>query len=138
MKAEGRGRMTAEAVAESARRTAMGLPFEVVYYPRAGWADFVVRAELVEAGISIVWTGGTRVKMAVETQDSSQMTWFQGTVVSAAVADSGPWIGSPWRMLQVKMLRAQLFELWFTVDLNVNKFIRVNQEERTKFSTLLN
>ena len=54
MKGEGRERMTAEAVAESARRTAMGLPFEVVYYPRAGWADFVVRAELVEAGISIV------------------------------------------------------------------------------------
>ncbi|XWS23823.1 hypothetical protein CRYUN_Cryun28dG0048400 [Craigia yunnanensis] len=101
MKAEGRWRMTAEAVAESAERAARGLPFEVVYYPRAGWADFVVRAELVEAGLNTVWAGGTRVKMAVETEDSSRMTWFQGTVVSAAVADSGPWSGSPWRMLQV-------------------------------------
>ncbi|XWS15067.1 hypothetical protein CRYUN_Cryun35bG0062300 [Craigia yunnanensis] len=101
MKGEGRERMTAETVAESAGRAAMGLPFEVVYYPRAGWADFVVRAELVEAGLSIFWTGGIRVKMAVETHDTSRMTWFQGTVVSAAVADSGPWIGSPWRMLQV-------------------------------------
>ncbi|XVE55420.1 hypothetical protein DITRI_Ditri03aG0157200 [Diplodiscus trichospermus] len=101
MKEEGRGTMTAEAVAESAERAARGLPFEVVYYPRAGWADFVVRAELVEAGLNIFWAGGTRVKMALETEDSSRMTWFQGTVTSAAVEDSGPWIGSPWRMLQV-------------------------------------
>ncbi|XP_022766367.1 auxin response factor 17-like isoform X1 [Durio zibethinus] len=101
MKGEGRGRMMAEVVAEAAERAAKGLPFEVVYYPRAGWADFVVRAELVEAGLNIFWAGGTRVKMAVETEDSSRMTWFQGTVMSAAVPDSGPWIGSPWRMLQV-------------------------------------
>ncbi|XVF39434.1 hypothetical protein PTKIN_Ptkin01aG0034300 [Pterospermum kingtungense] len=100
VKGEGRERMTAEAVAESAERAARGLPFEVVYYPRAGWADFVVRAELVEAGLNILWTGGTRVKMAIETEDSLRMTWFHGTVMSA-VADSGPWIGSPWRMLQV-------------------------------------
>ncbi|KAK6246126.1 hypothetical protein SCA6_009216 [Theobroma cacao] len=101
MQGEGRGRMTAEAVAEAAERAAKGLPFEVVYYPRAGLADFVVRAELVEAGLNIFWAGGTRVKMAVETEDSSRMTWFQGTVMSAAVPDSGPWTGSPWRMLQV-------------------------------------
>ncbi|XVF36823.1 hypothetical protein REPUB_Repub19eG0091600 [Reevesia pubescens] len=97
MKAEGRGRMMAEA----AERAAKGLPFEVVFYPRAGRADFVVRAELVEAGLNIFWAGGTRVKMAVETEDSSRMTWFQGTVTSAALPDSGLWIGSPWRMLQV-------------------------------------
>ncbi|XP_022746581.1 auxin response factor 17-like [Durio zibethinus] len=101
MKGEGRGRMTLEAVAESAERAASGLPFEVVYYPRDGWADFVVRAQLVEAGLNTFWAEGTRVKMAVETEDSSRMTWLQGTVMSAAVADSGPWIGSPWRMLQV-------------------------------------
>ncbi|XWS21569.1 hypothetical protein CRYUN_Cryun30bG0065500 [Craigia yunnanensis] len=102
MKGEGRGRMTAETVAEAAERAAKGLPFEVVYYPRADWTDFVVRAELVEAGLNIFWTGGIRVKMAVETEDSSRMTWFQGTVMSAAVPNSGPWIGSPWRMLQVE------------------------------------
>ncbi|XVE60403.1 hypothetical protein DITRI_Ditri05aG0125900 [Diplodiscus trichospermus] len=101
MKGEGRGRMTAEAVVEAAERAAKGLPFEVVYYPRACLTDFVVRAELVEAGLNIFWAGGTRVKMAVETEDSSRMTWFQGTVMSATVPDSGPWIGSPWRMLQV-------------------------------------
>ncbi|KAE8729349.1 Auxin response factor 17 [Hibiscus syriacus] len=101
MKGEGRGWMKAEAVAESAERAAKGLPFEVVYYPRPGWTDFVVRAELVEAGLSICWSGGTRVKMAVETEDSSRMLCFQGTVISAAPSDSGPWIGSPWRMLLV-------------------------------------
>ncbi|OMO72827.1 hypothetical protein CCACVL1_17576 [Corchorus capsularis] len=101
MRWEGRGRMTAEAVAEAAERAVKGLPFEVVYYPRAGWADFVVRAELVEAAVNTFWAGGTRVKMAMETEDSSRMTWFQGTIMSAAVPDSGPWVGSPWRMLQV-------------------------------------
>ncbi|MBA0746010.1 hypothetical protein Gogos_008561 [Gossypium gossypioides] len=101
MKGEGRGRMTAEAVAEAAEKAARGFPFEVVYYPRAGWTDFVARAVLVEAGISTYWAAGTRVKMAVETEDSSRLAWFQGTVMSAAVPDTGPWIGSPWRMLQV-------------------------------------
>ncbi|KAK5832163.1 Auxin response factor 17 [Gossypium arboreum] len=101
MKGEGRGRMTAEAVAEAAEKAVRGFPFEVVYYPRAGWTDFVARAVLVEAGISTYWAAGTRVKMAVETEDSSRLAWFQGTVMSAAVPDSGPWIGSPWRMLQV-------------------------------------
>ncbi|XVE95384.1 hypothetical protein REPUB_Repub02eG0092600 [Reevesia pubescens] len=101
MKGEGRGRMTAEAVTDAAERAAKGLPFEVVYYPRVDWADFVVRAELVEAGLNIFWAGGTRVKLAVEKVDSSRMTWFQGTVISSAVPNSGPWIGSPWRMLQV-------------------------------------
>ncbi|KAE8718662.1 putative Protein grpE [Hibiscus syriacus] len=101
MKGEGRGRMTAEAVAEAAERAAKGLPFEVVYYPRPGWTDFVVRADLVEAGLSIYWSAGTRVKIAVETEDSSTMSSFQGTVISAASSDSGPWIASPWRMLLV-------------------------------------
>ncbi|KAE8719539.1 putative Protein grpE [Hibiscus syriacus] len=93
--------ITAEAVAETAERAAKGLPFEVVYYPRPGWTDFVVRAELVEAGLSTYWSAGTRVKIAVETEDSSRMSCFQGTVISAASSDSVPWIASPWRMLLV-------------------------------------
>ncbi|KAE8701683.1 putative Protein grpE [Hibiscus syriacus] len=101
MKGEGRGRMTAEAIAEAAERAAKGMPFEVLYYPRPGWTDFVVRAELVEAGLSTYWFAGTRVKIAVETEDSSRMSCFQGTVISAASSDSGPWIASPWRMLLV-------------------------------------
>ncbi|CAN1292638.1 Auxin response factor 17 [Linum perenne] len=47
------------------------------------------------------WSSGTRIKMAVESEDLSRVTWFQGTVASAAVPASGPWQGSPWRMLQV-------------------------------------
>ncbi|GLU00981.1 hypothetical protein SLE2022_183110 [Rubroshorea leprosula] len=95
-----RGRVTLEAVVESVERAAMGLPFEVVYYPRAGWTDFVVRAEAVETALSISWVGGMRVKMAVETEDSSRLSWFQGTVDSAA-PEHGCWGASPWQILQV-------------------------------------
>ncbi|KDP32733.1 hypothetical protein JCGZ_12025 [Jatropha curcas] len=98
----GRGRVSPEAVMEAVERAAQGLPFEVVYYPRAGWySDFVVRAEVVEGALNVFWTAGMRVKMAMETEDSSRMTWFQGTIASAAAADCGPWRGSPWRMLQI-------------------------------------
>ncbi|XP_041015644.1 auxin response factor 17-like isoform X2 [Juglans microcarpa x Juglans regia] len=97
----GRGRLLAEAVAEAAELAAKGMPFEVVYYPSAAWSEFVVKAEAVEGALSVFWTTGMRVKMAMETEDSSRMTWFQGTVSGASVPDSGPWRGSPWRMLQV-------------------------------------
>lgn len=80
------------AAAESAAR---GVPFEVLYYPRAGFADFVVSAEVVEKAVKFAWVGGLRVKIGIETEDSSRMTWFQGTVSSASY-DNGPW-----RMLQV-------------------------------------
>jgi len=100
-----RGRLSQEAVVEAVERAAKGLPFEVVYYPRAGWySDFVVRAEVVEAALCVFWTAGMRVKMAVETEDSSRMTWFQGTVSGTGLPDCGAWRGSPWRMLQVCML----------------------------------
>ncbi|KAK7275713.1 hypothetical protein RIF29_16835 [Crotalaria pallida] len=98
----GRGRVSERAVAEAAEAAAQGMPFEVVYYPRGtGWSDFVVKAEVVEEAMKGVWGHGMRVKMAVETEDSSRMTWFQGTVTSASALDNGPWSGSPWRMLQV-------------------------------------
>ncbi|KAF9682569.1 hypothetical protein SADUNF_Sadunf05G0122700 [Salix dunnii] len=98
----GRGRLSQEAVAEAVEMAAKGLPFDVVYYPRAGWySDFVVRAEAVEAALGVFWTAGMRVKMAMETEDSSRMTWFQGTVSGTGLPDSGAWRGSPWRMLQV-------------------------------------
>lgn len=97
----GRGRLTPEAVAEAAERAALGRPFEVVYYPRAGWSDFIVKAEVVEAALSVFWVPGMRVKMAMETEDSSRLTWFQGTVSSSQVRERGPWSGSPWRMLQI-------------------------------------
>ncbi|KAG2709178.1 hypothetical protein I3843_05G206000 [Carya illinoinensis] len=97
----GKVRLSAEAVAEAAELAAQEMPFEVVYYPKAGWSDFVVKAEVVEEALNMFWTAGMRVKMAMETEDSSRMTWFQGTVSSASVPDSGPWRGSPWRLLQV-------------------------------------
>ncbi|KAM7514995.1 hypothetical protein LguiA_004578 [Lonicera macranthoides] len=97
----GRGKISPEAVAEAAELAAQGMAFEIVYYPRAGWADFVVKAETVEESLNVFWTAGMRVKMAMETEDSSRMTWFQGTVSSAMVSEIGPWRGSPWRMLQV-------------------------------------
>uniref|UniRef100_A0A2P2JM82 Auxin response factor n=1 Tax=Rhizophora mucronata TaxID=61149 RepID=A0A2P2JM82_RHIMU len=105
----GRGRVSPEAVTEAAERAAQGLPFEVVYYPRPGWySDFVVKAEVVEAALNRFWAAGMRVKMAMETEDSSRMTWFQGTVAAASVPDCGSWRGSPWRMLQVCMCMAFL------------------------------
>ncbi|WCJ44566.1 auxin response factor 17 [Euphorbia peplus] len=98
----GRGKVSPEAVLEAVEKAAQGVPFEVVYYPRAGLhSDFVVRAEVVEGAFNVCWTPGMRVKMAMETEDSSRMTWFQGSVASAAVSDCGPWRGSPWRMLQI-------------------------------------
>lgn len=100
---EGYGRkvMSAEAVVGAAEMAAEGRPFEVVYYPKAGWSDFVVKAEVVEKALNVFWSAGMRVKMSVETEDSSRMTWFQGTLSSVSIPDNGPWQRSPWRMLQV-------------------------------------
>ncbi|KAK6938471.1 B3 DNA binding domain [Dillenia turbinata] len=96
-----KGKVSAEAVAEAAERAAQGMAFEIVYYPKAGSADFVIKAETVEESMKVMWSAGTRIKMAVETEDSSRLTWFSGTVSTACVPENGPWRGSPWRMLQV-------------------------------------
>ncbi|RDY09545.1 Auxin response factor 17, partial [Mucuna pruriens] len=90
------GRVSVKAVAAAAESAARNAPFEVVYYPRAGFADFVVSAEVVDEAMKCAWVGGMRVKIGMETEDSSRMTWFQGTVSSAHGHDNGPW-----RMLQV-------------------------------------
>ncbi|XP_065847384.1 auxin response factor 17 [Euphorbia lathyris] len=98
----GRAKVSPEAVLEAAEKAAQGLPFEVVYYPKAGvHSEFVVGAELVEGAFNVCWTPGMRVKLGVETEDSSRTTYFQGSVSSAGVPDSGPWRGSPWRMLEI-------------------------------------
>ncbi|KAK7385254.1 hypothetical protein VNO78_30968 [Psophocarpus tetragonolobus] len=90
------GRVTAKEVAAAAESASRNVPFEVVYYPRVGFADFVVSAEVVEEAMKCAWVSGMRVKIGLETEDSSRMTWFQGTVSSASNSDNGPW-----RMLQV-------------------------------------
>ncbi|KAL0365838.1 UNVERIFIED_CONTAM: Auxin response factor 17 [Sesamum radiatum] len=85
---------------EAIQKAARGMAFEVVYYPKAGCPDFVVKAEKVKDALRICWRQGMRVRMGVETDDSSRMTWFQGTIASTMSAGTGPWYGSPWRMLQ--------------------------------------
>ncbi|KAF8377000.1 hypothetical protein HHK36_030372 [Tetracentron sinense] len=96
-----KGRISAESVMEAAELAAADKPFDIVYYPRAGLPDFVVKAEMVEGSMDICWTAGMKIKMALETEDSSRMTWYQGNVSSAMVPAHVPWHGSPWRMLQV-------------------------------------
>ncbi|OIW14515.1 hypothetical protein TanjilG_04948 [Lupinus angustifolius] len=97
----GKGRLEPEKVAEAAELAVRGMPFEVVYYPSTGWSDFVVKAEIVDEASRVMWSPGMRVKMAVETEDSSRMSWFQGTVSAVCVPENGQWQGSPWHMLQV-------------------------------------
>ncbi|PIN19020.1 hypothetical protein CDL12_08305 [Handroanthus impetiginosus] len=88
-------------VLEAIGKAARGMEFEVVYYPRAGSPDFVVAAGKVEEALRIGWCAGMQVKIAVESEDPSRLTWVQGTILSAALPSSGPWCRSPWRMLQV-------------------------------------
>lgn len=88
-------------VIEATETAEKGMAFEVLYYPRTGVPDFVVSAEKVEDSLSFSWSVGMRVKMAVEREDSSRTTWFQGTVSSTASYSGVHWGGSPWRMLEV-------------------------------------
>ncbi|XP_075485959.1 auxin response factor 17-like [Primulina tabacum] len=94
-------------VMEAMEKAAKGMAFEVVYYPKAGLPDFVVSAERVEDALRICWSPGMQVKMAVETEDTSRMTWYHGTITAAGSPEAGPWRGSPWRMLQVTWDDAQ-------------------------------
>ncbi|OIV97914.1 hypothetical protein TanjilG_12671 [Lupinus angustifolius] len=114
----GKGKLAPEEVAGAAELAAQGMPFEVVYYPSAGWSDFVVKAEIVDAAMRIMWSPGMRVKMAVETEDSSRMSWFQGTVSAVCVPENGLWQGSPWHRIQVAwdepevLQNAKFFSPW--------------------------
>lgn len=86
------------AVKEATEKAVKGVGFEIEYYPKADVCDFVVEAEKVERSINVTWMVGTRVKMAVETEDLSRMTWIQGTVSKINLAGLK---NSPWKMLQV-------------------------------------
>lgn len=97
----GRGRVKAEAVIEAAYLAANRQPFEVLYYPRTSTPEFCVKASVVSAAMRIQWFPGMRFKMPFETEDSSRISWFMGTVASVRVADPVNWPTSPWRMLQV-------------------------------------
>ncbi|MQL72757.1 hypothetical protein Taro_005088 [Colocasia esculenta] len=104
-----RGRVLPEAVVEATTLAGLDHPFEVVYYPRVGSPEFVVRKEVVEAALRVPWSTGTRVKMAMETVDSSRITSFQGTV-SCIVQHSPPFSYSPWRTLEVTWDEADVFQ----------------------------
>ncbi|KAJ4847847.1 Auxin response factor 18 [Turnera subulata] len=97
----GKGKFKAESVLEAATLAANGQPFEVVYYPRASTPEFCVKASLVKAAMQIRWCSGMRFKMPFETEDSSRISWFMGTISSVQVADPLRWPDSPWRLLQV-------------------------------------
>ncbi|KAG8060200.1 hypothetical protein GUJ93_ZPchr0002g23566 [Zizania palustris] len=99
--AKGRSKVSAEDVVEAARLASSGQPFEVVYYPRASTPEFCVHAAAVRAAMRVQWCPGMRFKMAFETEDSSRISWFMGTVAGVQVADPIHWPQSPWRLLQV-------------------------------------
>ncbi|TVT97699.1 hypothetical protein EJB05_20700, partial [Eragrostis curvula] len=99
--AKARAKVRAEDVVEAARLASAGQPFEAVYYPRASTPEFCVRAAAVRAALRVQWSPGMRFKMAFETEDSSRISWFMGTVAGVQVADPVRWPQSPWRLLQV-------------------------------------
>nr|XP_010911659.1 auxin response factor 18-like [Elaeis guineensis] len=100
----GRGRVRADSVIEAANLAANGKPFEVTYYPRASTPEFCVKAAAVRVAMRIQWCPGMRFKMAFETEDSSRISWFMGTISSVQVADPIRWPNSPWRLLQQILL----------------------------------
>ncbi|KAK9920913.1 hypothetical protein M0R45_029451 [Rubus argutus] len=97
----GKGKVGPESVLEAATLASNGQPFEVVYYPRASTPEFCVKASLVKAALQIRWCPGMRFKMAFETEDSSRISWFMGTISSVQVSEPMRWPESPWRLLQV-------------------------------------
>ncbi|KAJ3680225.1 hypothetical protein LUZ60_016503 [Juncus effusus] len=96
-----KGRIKMESVIEAVNLATSGRGFEVIYYPRASTPEFVVRAGAVRAAMRVGWGPGMRFKMPFETEDSSRISWFMGTINSVQVADPVRWPSSPWRLLQV-------------------------------------
>ncbi|CAH9102676.1 unnamed protein product [Cuscuta epithymum] len=97
----GSRKVKAESVIEATDLAVNGKVFEVIYYPRASTPEFCVKANVVKAALQIRWCTGLRFKMAFETEDSSRISWFMGTISAVQVADPLHWPDSPWRLLQV-------------------------------------
>lgn len=95
------GKVKAESVTEALNLASNGQPFEVIYYPRASTPEFVVKASSINSAMRINWHPGMRFKMPFETEDSSRISWFMGTISSVQVDDPIHWPKSPWRLLQV-------------------------------------
>jgi len=100
----GRPKVSGESVREAIALAANNQPFEVVYYPRANTPEFCIRTSSVRAAMRIQWCSGMRFKMPFETEDSSRISWFMGTIASVQVLDPIRWPNSPWRLLQVHLL----------------------------------
>ncbi|CAI8614597.1 unnamed protein product [Vicia faba] len=96
----GRGKVKAEDVIEAVRLGVNMQPFDVVYYPRVGTPEFFVKTSSIRTALQIRWCCGMRFKMAFETEDSSRISWFMGTITSVQAADPA-WPDSLWRLLQV-------------------------------------
>ncbi|KEH39332.1 auxin response factor 1 [Medicago truncatula] len=97
----GRVKVSGESVKEAMRLAASNQTFEVVYYPRASTPEFCIKTSAVKAAMRIQWCSGMRFKMPFETEDSSRISWFMGTISSVQVVDPIRWPNSPWRLLQV-------------------------------------
>ncbi|VFR03427.1 unnamed protein product [Cuscuta campestris] len=97
----GKERVNPQSVLEAAYHAACGNPFEVSYYPLTSTPDFCVKASFVSSAMRIQWCPKMRFKMAFETEDSSRISWFLGTIDSVQVIDPIHWPNSPWRLLQV-------------------------------------
>ncbi|XP_062226189.1 auxin response factor 8-like [Phragmites australis] len=108
--AHSNGKVPAEDVVSAASLAAAGQPFEVVHYPRASSPEFCVRAAVVTAAMHVQWCPGIRFKMAFETEDSSRISWFMGTIAGVQAADPVRWPQSPWRLLQVTWDEPELLQ----------------------------
>ncbi|XP_076884173.1 auxin response factor 18-like [Bidens hawaiensis] len=97
----GKVKVEADSVIQAVKQATSGQPFEVEFYPRASTPEFCVKASLVKNAMQIRWSPGMRFKMPFETEDSSRISWFMGTITSVQVADPIRWPDSPWRLLQV-------------------------------------
>lgn len=87
------------AVTEAVEKAVRGVGFEIVYHPKVDVSDFVVQAEKVETSIlDVPWMVGSRVKMALETEDLSRVSWMQGNI---SKINQGGSKHTPWKMLQV-------------------------------------
>ncbi|KAJ6816363.1 auxin response factor 17-like [Iris pallida] len=133
-----KGRVPAESIMEAARLMESGRPFEVMYYPRVGLAEFVVEKEAVERAMSVFWTAGMRVKMLIETEELPRATWFQGTVSSVAGTkdSSAAQPRSPWRMLQVTWDESEALQNVRTVSPWQVEFVSVSPLLQSPFPAI--
>ncbi|XP_062074807.1 auxin response factor 16-like [Humulus lupulus] len=97
------GRERAESAIEAVNLAVQVKPFQVSYYPNNGTPEFCVEATAVYAAVmrKSQLGPGARFKMAFESEDSSRVSWFMGSINSDVDDQPSRWFGSLWRLLQV-------------------------------------